>query len=118
MAGDDSSKAVVKYLWVIMCVACFIAYTIEFAKDQENSGEHKGHAGFIFLYIFILIFVILGVVGALIENFVIAIIFLICFTVLVVVDGRYLATMYAFVCGQLCAGFALAVVVNGPGGGK
>src|SRR5699024_5948371 len=77
--GDMGTlKLVVRILFACCLIAAFVCYVIEFIHDQRgdyglrhwwfnNTGDHSGHAGFIFLFIFILIFLIIGAIACAID---------------------------------------------------
>ena len=102
-----------------LAIGSWIAYTIEFAGDQHNWFHHN-HAGFIFLYIFIIIFTIVGLVGAVMDNGLIAAVYAALYTICIICDAVYIGAWWAYVIGQVCASMAVfyAMAAGGGGGGK
>lgn len=108
----EEPKELSRWFWGGMSLAALIAYSVEFAADQGT--PHAGQDGFIAMFSLIIIFCIVGIVGAILGEFIMAVIFLVCMTPLVVCDAHYIGAFYAFVIGQLACAFCMAYAINGP----
>lgn len=110
-----------------MAIGAMVGYILEFIQDQKDNVvneakklidyffdtplDHRGKPAFYALFALIILLTLLGIVGAILQNFIVLLVFGVFYTILIFVDGLIIGEQWVFICGSVaaCWGMMLAV---------